>query len=417
MLLILGWNNMANISYDEIFQKIRINFLFNHPFLSVLALSIPTIYEENIYSAFQTNGIRLSIDSKKLEKYSIDEITYLYAHTLLHIVLKHPYRQKTREKKLWNQSCDLVINLIMSSFSNIGTMPNDEVLDLDLEDKCVEEVYEILYKKSEEENVSKQEEEKKDEEIKTTANQKGKLKAYIYDESKLDIEEVNDEKTSQGDREKLDGIIIQALSIAKNNSKEYVGLQIEIDTLIKPEISLQDTLKEYLIASLFEKTATYNRPNRRFIHSGLYLPGNKKSEELIEVYIALDSSSSVSLDEYKKFLGVIKDVCDGFYEYSVSVLPFDLKVKEEHIIKFDSFNPLKEEKIFIPKSDGGTDFDEVLRYLKKSTEIRSDNLLMVLSDGEFEISESLVSNTLFIISAKKNIKKFEVYGRVIQFNL
>ena len=143
---------MANISYDEIFQKIRINFLFNHPFLSVLALSIPTMYEENIYSAFQTYGTRLSLDSKKLEKYSIDEITYLYAHTLLHIVLKHPYRQKTREKKLWNQSCDLVINLIMSSFSNIGTMPNDEVLDLDLEDKCVEEVYEILYKKSEEEN-------------------------------------------------------------------------------------------------------------------------------------------------------------------------------------------------------------------------------------------------------------------------
>lgn len=207
------------------------------------------------------------------------------------------------------------------------------------------------------------------------------------------------------------------MSIAKKSSKEYIGLQVEIDTLIKPEISLQDSLKEYLIASLFEKTSTYNRPNRRFIHSGLYLPGNKKSDELIEVYIALDSSSSVSLDEYKKFLGVVKDVCDGFYEYKVVVLPFDLKVKEEHIIKFDSFNPLNQEELFIPKSDGGTDFDEVLRYLKKSSEIRSENLLMVLSDGEFDINESLVSNTIFIISDRKNLKRFESYGRVIQFNL
>ncbi|WP_320034323.1 DUF2201 family putative metallopeptidase [Halarcobacter sp.] len=409
---------MVSTSYDEVFQKIRINFLFNHPFLSVLALSIPTIYQENKNSAFQTNGSEIHIDLKKLERYSSEEITYLYAHALLHIVLKHPYRQKTREKKLWNQACDLVVNLIMSTFSNVGNMPVDEVLDLDLKDKCVEEVYEILYKENqEEENEDSSSEEKKEQEIKTTPNEKGDLKAHIYDESKMDIEEVNDEKTNEGEREKLDGIIIQALSIAKKTSREYIGMQIEIDTLIKPEISLQDMLKEYLISSLFEKTTTYERPNKRFIHSGLYLPGSKKSDELIEVYIALDSSSSVTLDEYKKFLGVVKDVCDGFYEYKVTVLPFDLKVKEEHIINFDSFNPLIEDDLFIPKSDGGTDFDEVLRYLKKSSDIKSDNLLMVLTDGEFDITEALVCTTLFVVSEKKNITRFERFGRVIQFDL
>lgn len=419
MHLILGWSNTVSTSYDELFQKIRINFLFNHPFLSVLALSIPTIYQENKYSAFQTNGKEIHVDLEKLSKYADDELTYLYAHTLLHIVLKHPYRQKRREKELWNQACDLVINLIMSTFSNIGNRPLDEHLDEDLDNKCVEEVYEILRKEKEEDKKEDDSKEQKEDEeqIKTKPNEKGKLKAHIYDKSKLDLEEVNDEKTNEGEREKLDGIIIQALSIAKKSSKEYQGMQIEIDTLIKPEISLADTLKEYLIASLFEKTTTYERPNKRFVHSGLYLPGNKKSDELIEVFIALDSSSSVTLDEYKKFLGVVKDVCDGFYEYKVVVLPFDLKVKQEHIIKFDSFNPLIEDELFIPKSDGGTDFDEVLRYLKKSSDIRSDNLLMVLTDGEFEISETLVCNTLFIISEKKNIKRFESLGRVIQFNI
>jgi len=406
---------MVSILYDEVFQKIRINFLFNHPFLSVLALSIPTSFKDNSNSAFQTNGKEIFIDLEKLQSYSSDEITYLYAHTLLHIVLKHPFRQKTREKKLWNQACDLVTNLVLSSFSNIGKIPTDEMLDFDLENKCVEEVYEILRK--EEENNESFSEEKKDDEIKTKPKEDGKLKAHIYDESKMDIEEVNDDKTDDGDREKLDGIIIQALSIAKKSSKEYQGMQIEIDTLIKPEISLQDTLKEYLISSLFEKTSTYSRPNRKFLHSGLYLPGNKKSDEMIEVFIVLDSSSSVTIDEYKKFLGVVKDVCEGFYEYKVKVLPFDLKVKEEHIIEFDSFNPLIEKELFIPKSDGGTNFDEVLRYLKKSSDIRSDNLLMVLTDGEFEIYESLVCKTLFIISEKKNIKRFESFGRVIQFNI
>jgi predicted metal-dependent peptidase len=408
---------MNDTPYDEIFSKLRVNFLFNHPFLSVLALSIPTTFEQNTNSAFQTNGSKITIDLEKLEKYSDENITYLYAHTLLHIVLKHPYRQKERDSGLWNQACDLVINNIMETFENVGQRPDDEILDLDLKEKCVEEVYEILYKQEEEEqNEDSNSKEEEDNEAKTAPDPKGDKKAYIYDSSKMDLEEVNDEKTSKGEQEKLDGIIIQALTIANRTSNAYSGLQIEIDTLIRPNISLQDILKEYLTASLFEKNTTFERPNKRYIHSGIYLPGSKKADEFIEVYIALDSSSSVSLDEYKKFLGVVKDVCEGFYEYKITILPFDKFVKKEHIISFDSFNPLKEDDLFIPKSDGGTNFNEVLRFLK-TTEIRSENLLMVLSDGEFEINESLVSKTLFIISQKKNLKRFESYGRVIQFNL
>jgi len=412
---------MANIlsknPYEELFAKVRVNFLFNHPFLSVLALSIPTLFEENKNSAFQTNGAKICIDLEKLAKYNDEHITYLYAHTLLHIVLKHPYRQKTRDMFIWNQSCDLVINNILDTFENIGSRPIDEILDLDLKDKCVEEVYEILFKKEEEEkNKDSQSDETKDNEAKVAPDPKGDKKAFVYDNSKLDLDEVSDEKTNKGDQEKLDGIIIQALTIAKKTSHKYGGLQIEIDTLIRPEIDLQDVLKEYLTASLFEKQTTFNRPNRRYIHTGLYLPGTKKSDELIEIYIALDSSSSVSLDEYKKFLGVISDICEGFYEFKVTIIPFDKFVKEEHIITFDSFNILEKDDLFIPKSDGGTNFNEVLRYLK-TTEIRSDNLLMVLSDGEFDIDEALVSTTLFIISEKKNLKRFESLGRVIQFKI
>jgi len=408
---------MADKNYEELFAKLRVNFLFNHPFLSVLALSIPTTFEQNINSAFQTNGGKITIDLEKLEKYSDEHITYLYAHTLLHIVLKHPYRQKTRDTNIWNMSCDLVINNILDTFENIGFKPDDEILDLDLADKCVEEVYEILYKKEEEEqNQDSQSTEEQDSEAKIAPDPKGDKEAYIYDESKRDLEEVADEKTNQGDQEKLDGIIIQALTIAKKTSHKYGGLQIEIDTLIRPDISLQDVLKEYLTASLFEKQTTFSRPNKRYIHTGLYLSGTKKSDELIEVYIALDSSSSVSLEEYKKFLGIIQDVCEGFYEYKVTIMPFDKYVKSEHIISFDSFNPINQKDLYIPKSDGGTNFDEVLRYFK-NTEIRAENLLMVLSDGEFDITQSLVSKTLFIISDKKNIKKFEPYGRVIEFSM
>lgn len=399
----LGWKNMQTTSYKDIFEKIRINFLFNHPFLSVLALSIDSEFKENINSAFLTDGFKITIDTGKLEKYSKDEITYLYAHTLLHIVLKHPYRQKTRDKYIWNQACDVVINNILSTFENVGTRPADEVLDLTLNDKCVEEVYEILYKKKEE--LSK-----------TIPDEKGKIESNAYDKSKLDLDEVltKSEKTNQ---EKLDGIIIQALSLAKKSSNLYEGMSVEIDTLIKPEIDLHDVLKEYLISSFFEKQISYERPNKRFIDRGIYMPGTKKLNDNLNIFVALDSSSSVSLDEYKKFLGIVSEIAESFYEYKIDILPFDLKVRSEYIISFDSFNPLSSKELLIPKSNGGTSFDELLRYLKKSSEVRNDSLLIALTDGDFEMNESLLCNTLFIISNKKNLRKFESHGRVIQFNI
>ena len=394
---------MQITSYKDVFEKIRINFLFNHPFLSVLALSLETNFEENKNSAFLTDGFKIKKKKKKLEKYSKDEITYLYAHTLLHVVLKHPYRQKTRDRYIWNKACDIVINNILSTFENVGIKPTDEIIDLTLKDKCVEEVYEILYKK------------KKEELSKTTPDNKGKIDSNEYDKSKWDLDEVltKNEKINQ---EKIDGIIIQALSIAKKASNVYEGMSVEIDTLIKPEIDLHDVLKEYLISSFFEKQITYERPNKRFIDS-IYMPGTKKLNDNLNIFIALDSSSSVTLDEYKKFLGIIMEIAQSFYEYKIDILPFDLKVKEEYIISFDSFNPLSSDNLLIPKSNGGTSFDECLRYLKKSSEIRNDSLLIVLSDGEFELSESLLCNTLFIISNKKNLRKFESHGRVIQFNI
>ncbi|MDZ7820278.1 MAG: hypothetical protein U5K55_17495 [Aliarcobacter sp.] len=395
---------MQTTSYKDIFEKIRINFLFNHPFLSVLALSIDSEFKENINSAFLTDGFKITIDTSKLEKYSKDEITYLYAHTLLHIVLKHPYRQKTRDKDIWNQACDVVINNILSTFENVGIRPADEIIDLEFKDKCVEEVYEILYKK------------KKEELSKTTPDKNGKIESNAYDKSKLDLDEVltKSEKTNQ---EKLDGIIIQALSLAKKSSNLYEGMSIEIDTLIKPEIDLHDVLKEYLISSFFEKQISYERPNKRFIDRGIYMPGTKKLNDNLNIFVALDSSSSVSLDEYKKFLGIVGEIAESFYEYKIDILPFDLKVRSEYIISFDSFNPLSSKELLIPKSNGGTSFDELLRYLKKSSEVRNDSLLIALTDGDFEMSEALFCNTLFIISNKKNLRKFEQHGRVIQFNI
>ena len=100
---------------EELFTKIRVDFLFSHPFLSVLALSLKHIWGENANYPVLTDGRAIYLDGNKLSEYSPDEIKYLYAHVLLHVALKHPFRQKTKDPDLWNGACDIATNLILST--------------------------------------------------------------------------------------------------------------------------------------------------------------------------------------------------------------------------------------------------------------------------------------------------------------
>jgi hypothetical protein len=56
-------------SFIEKLEKIRVQFLFDHPFLSVLALSIPHKYQNNPHMLFETDGVSIRVDESKMMGY------------------------------------------------------------------------------------------------------------------------------------------------------------------------------------------------------------------------------------------------------------------------------------------------------------------------------------------------------------
>ncbi|MFW5990314.1 MAG: DUF2201 family putative metallopeptidase, partial [Campylobacterales bacterium] len=133
----------------DVFEKIRLEFLFENPFLSVLALSIPTTYSSSKNRLFFTDGKKIEVNKSKLDEYTKDEIKFLYAHSLLHIIFKHAFRKGGRDDKYWNISSDIVINNILKTLKNSGKQPLNEIDDERLEGLVVEEVYDEIYKDDE----------------------------------------------------------------------------------------------------------------------------------------------------------------------------------------------------------------------------------------------------------------------------
>jgi predicted metal-dependent peptidase len=381
---------MANISseYKNIFEKIRIEFLFENPFLSFLALNIPLIQKNNKYEVFETDGEKIYFDEKKASYYDKETLKYLYAHVLFHILLKHPFRMKERNKDIWNRSCDIVINLLMSEFKNMGKRDENEILLEKFRNKSVEEVYNSLYNESFGGG-------KNDENLK---NQKRDL--------------IENPKGTKTNIEELQTVITTALSMAKKEGNIPSSFLKTIDEIIYPKSDFKSVLYNYLTKSFFEKKSDFSRPNRRFIHQGLYIPGYVSEQKRISCYIALDRSMSINETVFKNFLGIIDEVFSFSNDFEITIIPFDEKVNENEIIKYEM--GIKPE-ISFKKGDGGTVFDNVIKYLNKN--ITTDTFLIVLSDGFFSINKPLYIKTLFLISDKQNINKLKKYGDVIHFSI
>ncbi|WP_289412087.1 vWA domain-containing protein [Sulfurovum zhangzhouensis] len=386
---------MVTTSSKEVLQKrlekIRVQFLFDHPFLSVLALSLPMHFQENPYEAFETNGMAIFVDETKVGTLDDPQLKYMYAHLLLHILLKHPFRMNDREKGTWNRSCDIVINLLLDDFERIGERPDDEVLFEKFRDKSVEEVYYALY------------DEKKEHEG-TPDDENPKEQKYDLIENKGDTEAA---------REEIDAIIVQAMGAAQKQGNIPASFLESIHEVIRPKIDLATLLHTYLTESFFDKKSNFMRPNRRFIHQGLYLPGYVQEESRLVLTIALDRSMSIDHQTFSKFLGIIDAILRVSTDFEVMVVPFDDEVDTDKIVSYDAMDIRPE--IQFEKGNGGTEFKPLLKYLTNTLELH--RTLIVLSDGFFKIDQAPPLNTLFLISQKKNMKRLEPYGDVFYFDI
>ncbi|MDP3120337.1 MAG: VWA-like domain-containing protein [Sulfuricurvum sp.] len=372
-------------------EKIRVQFLFDHPFLSVLALSIPHKYQNNPHMLFETDGATIRIDASKAWGVDDSKLKYLYAHVLLHILLKHPFRMRGRDNPTWNRSCDIVIGLLLGDFKRVGSADDDAIVIESFRDKSVEEVYHALYRESDEgEGVPSEDN--------PTLQ-------------KMDI--IENEGDTKAAEEEIDALIIQAMGAARKQGNIPSSLLEMFDEITKPTVDLATILHTYMSESFFDKESDFSRPNRRFIHQELYLPGYRYNKNRLSLFIFLDRSMSITADVFGKFLGIIDGILRLGHDFEVSVIPFDEQVAYDEMVTYNAQDICP--KVVFAKGNGGTQFEPVLEYL--NTHAGEKNLAVILSDGYFKIEKSPAVQTLFLLSEKKNIKRFESYGDVIYFEL
>ena len=147
--------------------------------------------------------------------------------------------------------------------------------------------------------------------------------------------------------------------------------------LLEPQVDWREVLREFITDTCTGSDyATYNRPNRRLLHTGVYFPSGI-TEQVDELVLAIDTSGSIGQRELTAFLSEIKGICDTVHPKSVRVIYWDTEVCAEEVYSMEQLDTLTQSTK--PKGGGGTDVTCVTRYMAENS--IKPQATIILTDG------------------------------------
>lgn len=343
-------------------------------FFTTLCFSLRHLWDDQIPTAC-TNGKEIRFNTEFFLKLNQEERVFLLLHETLHVAFLHiGERLKQRDPRKWNIAGDFVINhtLIERGFK----MPKGGLHDTQYAGMSTEQVYDLL----------------PDDES---------------SECPWEDLEPSDMPAGELDQEITDILVRAAVQSKMQGDKPGTipgEIEIFLDKLLNPKLPWNVILRRFM-NSLVKHDYTWRIPNRRFFPKH-HLP-SLYSEGLANIDFAIDTSGSVSDEEFAQFVTEIHHVIKRLQPEQIRLVQFDTEIKSEHVVR--STNELMQVKF---QGRGGTRIEPVMDWLRE----RHSNVLVVITDGHFRMKCSDPGKPVIWI-VHNNPKFAPAFGKVIHYTL
>ena len=402
---------MNNLDVVTKIKKARLSLLFNNPFFGSLIMQLP-LQEENTWcTTAAVDGRYIYWNRKFFEGLTLDEVIFVLAHEVMHVVYDHFGRRGHRDPGYFNMAGDYVINAMLIN-EKIGAMPTKPVVDKDAEGNTSQRVglYDKKYEGWSSEAVyddllKRQVKKQMTLDVHIQMGKDGQDGAGKKANNGIPIEV--DEATLKEIRESLKDKILQAAQAAAG--KMPASIARLVDHLVEAKINWRDYIRE-TIQSQLTADYTWHKPNRRHSSSDIVFPSLIK-EETIDVEVSIDQSGSISTEMARDFLSEIHGITQQYSQFTIAVSTFDTKLYNRQVFTNDNVDELLD---YEPKGGGGTDIDVVWRYLKKNS--IEPKLLIVFTDLEDDShGDPNYCNTLFLINNPYNKNIVPQHGSWVRY--
>lgn len=325
----------------------RVKLLFSHPFFGNIATRLKVKDASAWCETAATDGLHLYYNHDFFTKCTINEIEFVIAHEIYHNIYDHMRRVEGRNRKVWNFATDFAVNGQLVR-DRIGQTPSMiKILhDTKYYGWGSEQIYDDLM-----ENAQK------------NLDKLGQLLDDHIDWEKGDQDDPNDPRPKytkeelQAIRDEVIESVVQAAQTAGNVPAEIARL---IKTLTEPKMNWREILRNQ-IQSILKNDFTWQRPARKTMAYGIYLPSTNY-DETIDVCIAFDMSGSISNEQAMIFLSEVQGIMDEYKEFKLKIWCFDTKVYNEQDFTSDNGDDMT---TYQPVGGGGTSFECNWEYMKE----------------------------------------------------
>ena len=358
-------------AYDK--AKIGLMAKPDTTFFTTIVFSLKLIWDRYIPTA-ATDGSSIRMNPDFFMSLLPDERIFLIVHEAMHVALLHMLRLADREHRKWNKACDHYINLML--IERGFKMPQNGLADSKYKGLSSDEIYALLPDPPPDDSFT------------------------------LDLEP--NVAPVDSITQDIQDILIRAAMQSKMHGDAPGSIpgdiEIFLNKLLNPKLPWQRILQKY-IQNLSKHDYSWRKPNRRFFPNH-YLP-SMFSEKLMDIAIAIDSSGSVSDDDFRVFVSETHGILKMMKPDKITLIQFDKVIKS--VDNIGSIRDLMNVK-FIGR--GGTRIEPVMEWAKEN----QPKLLLVFTDGEFNFyNTGYKTNTVFLIH---NNPRFESpYGKVINYEI
>jgi predicted metal-dependent peptidase len=358
------------ISLEDRLAQVQISLLQHQPFFGRLSCGLQWLLVDDLqpFKSACTNGKVIKWDRDFVNENSNEELLTIAVHELHHVFKKHMLRRGDRDPMKWNIACDYHINAEINRYCSFANLPKDTLLDMKYLNKLEESIYDELP------------------DLPENAEQ-------------LVLAGVEDAPTGAGEERpadanrRIDRMIEAAVKYATDVGKMPGHLTDFINENRKPKIDWKTQLRRY-IEPIFPKEETWEKPNKRLISRGLYVPSIKK-DGIGTISILIDTSGSVSNEELSAFIAEINSILSTVSPDEVEVIWFESYVwHHERLMTGDI--------IHIPDQiqRGGTSFSAAFEKIDAMP-----RCVICLTDGRDSYSfDPPPCQTIWVITSEVNPK-------------
>lgn len=432
---------MYSAFVKKAFHLVRINV----PYLAELTHDIELIATNEIDTAGVFASGRLIYNPDWLEKLSLRDATFVFAHEVMHLALNSHQRSGLKDKALFNVTHDFIINELLKETFGMNRTPaggldwEEEYSNYyDIKGKPAEELMKFIKDALENglmntriftkhwgagiiwtdaETNTPLAEELKQLFPNKNKEDKARIKSRLQKETDILDEkferEFFPEITNRQIRDKQQIIkakASRALSarLVLENASEYFSLGSQaggaesiyeaITTLYQPpwEVALQKWIE-----NTQRSGKTYSRPSRRGQYSHFVRPGYLREGNTL--HIVVDTSGSMA-GILGKVLGVISSFCETMNIPEIRIIQCDTQVSE------DKWYYPEELRNFKINGFGGSDMSPGLMKLAEDNQVE---YAVVITDGYISYpKKEMPFEVLWVLTEKSWFKP--TYGTVIQ---